>query len=45
MLVAKSNTLVHNVADCLDARPAGLRMSKQGPGEIEHAIAIAIAAA
>ena len=45
VLVAKSNALVHDITDGLDARPAGLRMTKQLPGEVEHAIAIAVAAA
>ncbi len=44
VLVPKFDAVVNEVADGLDAGPAGGRFSKQAPGEVEQFVAIAIAA-
>ena len=35
---------MHEIADCLHARPAGLGLTEEGPGEIEQPIPVAVSA-
>ena len=41
MLVAERDTLMHQIADGLDASPARCRVAEQFPSQIEQLVAVA----
>ena len=44
VLVAERDALMHEIADCLHARPAGIGLTEMGPRQIEQPIAVAVPA-